>query len=124
MSATFTELVTLVKMECSRCGGIYAITESKRIYHKENGGYWNCPYCQAEWGYQESELQQLRKALDDKSRALTASRCETLKERQLKEEFERKLSRVKNGVCPCCKRSFTNLRRHIASKHPELNANA
>lgn len=27
-------------------------------------------------------------------------------------------TRVKNGVCPCCKRSFTALARHIATKHP------
>jgi RNase P subunit RPR2 len=27
--------------------------------------------------------------------------------------------RIKRGVCPCCKRSFTALARHIKSKHPE-----
>lgn len=27
--------------------------------------------------------------------------------------------RIANGVCPCCKRSFTNLRRHMMSKHPD-----
>lgn len=26
--------------------------------------------------------------------------------------------RTANGVCPCCTRSFTDLRRHMASKHP------
>lgn len=26
--------------------------------------------------------------------------------------------RIANGVCPCCKRSFENLRRHMATKHP------
>jgi hypothetical protein len=26
--------------------------------------------------------------------------------------------RASNGVCPCCTRSFANLRRHMASKHP------
>jgi hypothetical protein len=25
-------------------------------------------------------------------------------------------------VCPCCNRSFQNLRRHMATKHPEFNA--
>jgi hypothetical protein len=27
--------------------------------------------------------------------------------------------RIGNGVCPCCNRSFTNLRRHMTTKHPE-----
>ena len=27
--------------------------------------------------------------------------------------------RVAKGVCPCCKRHFTNVERHMASQHPE-----
>jgi hypothetical protein len=27
--------------------------------------------------------------------------------------------RVRSGLCPCCKRSFVNLKRHMATKHPE-----
>ena len=29
-------------------------------------------------------------------------------------------NRVGNGACPCCRRSFTNLQRHMASKHPSF----
>ena len=28
--------------------------------------------------------------------------------------------RVKNGVCPCCNRSFTSLWQHIKNEHPEF----
>lgn len=27
-------------------------------------------------------------------------------------------NRVKNGVCPCCHRTFQNLQRHMHTKHP------
>ena|SRR5579859_5254664 len=27
--------------------------------------------------------------------------------------------RIAHGVCPCCTRTFENLARHIATKHPE-----
>jgi len=27
-------------------------------------------------------------------------------------------NRAKRGVCPCCNRSFENLRRHMETKHP------
>jgi hypothetical protein len=27
--------------------------------------------------------------------------------------------RIGNGVCPCCNRHFTNVERHMASKHPD-----
>lgn len=40
-------------------------------------------------------------------------------ERTAKEKAERKLKRVALGVCQCCNRSFTNLARHMSSKHPE-----
>lgn len=30
-----------------------------------------------------------------------------------------KLKRVEAGVCPHCQRSFVNLARHVASRHPE-----
>ena len=29
-------------------------------------------------------------------------------------------NRVGKGVCPCCNRSFANLKRHMASQHPEF----
>lgn len=29
-------------------------------------------------------------------------------------------NRVGNGVCPCCNRSFTNLQRHMHTKHPDF----
>jgi len=31
----------------------------------------------------------------------------------------KQLDRVAKGVCPCCSRSFTNLRRHMQSQHPD-----
>lgn len=31
----------------------------------------------------------------------------------------RLIKRIKNGVCPCCKRQFVDLTRHMSTKHPE-----
>lgn len=28
-------------------------------------------------------------------------------------------NKISKGICPCCNRSFTNLRRHMNSKHPD-----
>lgn len=28
-------------------------------------------------------------------------------------------NRISNGVCPCCNRSFTNVRRHMSTQHPD-----
>lgn len=29
------------------------------------------------------------------------------------------LRRIAAGVCPCCRRSFTDLARHMSSQHPD-----
>jgi hypothetical protein len=34
---------------------------------------------------------------------------------------KKQLERVASGVCPCCQRSFTDLRRHMRAKHPEFD---
>lgn len=50
--------------------------------------------------------------LREGKRERTAHKALLARTRRLKE-------RVLNGVCPCCNRSFENLRRHIVTKHPE-----
>lgn len=30
-------------------------------------------------------------------------------------------NRIKNGVCPCCNRTFSNLASHMKSQHPEFD---
>jgi hypothetical protein len=44
--------------------------------------------------------------------------------RGTKAALTRTKKRVANGVCPCCNRSFTNLQRHMSTKHPEYVAEA
>ena len=34
-------------------------------------------------------------------------------------EARRLAKRTAKGVCPCCKRSFVNLRRHMEGQHPQ-----
>ena len=116
---TITETIQLAVINCGRCGGSYAINERYRREREENSGHWHCPYCECSWGYFEGELQRTRKELENTQAQLRSSKCETLAERNLRETAERKLRRVKNGVCPCCKRHFTNLERHMKTKHPE-----
>lgn len=76
--------------------------------------------------YSKSEAQKLREQLETRDRELRKSKCETLNERNAKlaveaekAKVERKLARVKRGVCPCCNRSFNNLQRHMATKHAD-----
>ncbi len=42
--------------------------------------------------------------------------------RALKGVVTRTKNRVKNGLCPCCNRTFTNLAKHMPGQHPEYGA--
>lgn len=119
----------MVAIHCGKCGGIYAIAERYRQRKSEHGGYWNCPYCQCSWGYGQSEVQRLKKELEEKQRevdneckrkewAQQEAKIAERRRRALKGHLTKTKKRVGHGVCPCCQRSFENLRRHMATQHP------
>ena len=110
----FTNVET-VAYECIRCGECsvqFALNSNFYRQRKEDGQRFSCPnghqvrYC-------DSNADHLRKV-----------RSQLAHEREqheaAKAENERLKRRVAKGVCPCCKRSFQNLREHIATKHPKF----
>lgn len=82
------------------------------------------------YGKGESEADQLRRERDRLAQRIAEKDDAISRERELREAAERSASalrgqvtriknRVGNGVCPCCNRSFTDLSRHMHTKHPE-----
>jgi len=126
--------LTLTSIDCGGCGGTYAISEKYRAIKYQEGGAWNCPYCQIGWGYgNNGENAKLKKELELERKRKEWAQQDAAKEREAKEAAQRReigqraaktrlRNRVKNGVCPCCTRSFTNLREHLATKHPDFQA--
>ena len=123
--------IELTSINCGSCGGTYAINERYREKCKQAGSSWNCPYCRVGWGYSgNSDNEQLRKQLAEaKSREeLNLARANRLREerdqwanreRGQRAAKTRIKNRISKGVCPCCNRSFSNLHRHMSSKHPD-----
>lgn len=124
MSVQLSIDVTLTEVNCGCCGGTYAINEKYRAYRAEKGGFWNCPYCQVSWGYSKegTEAEKLRKELEAERKRKLEALARGNEERIRADKAEKKLKqhtrRVSNGVCPCCSRTFKQLARHMASKHP------
>lgn len=126
--------VELTTMNCGICGGTYAINERRRAECFQTGDGWHCPYCQASWGYsnnnenarlkRELEAERKRKewAQQDALRQREARLAAENRERAQKAAKTRLKNRVAKGVCPCCNRTFENLQRHMASKHPTFVA--
>ncbi len=110
MGQPLTVTVTLTEIDCGQCGGTYAINERYRQQKYERKGYWHCPYCQTDWGYEKGQLELTQERLK-------AALARENEERAAKDKALRKLKRVGQGVCPECNRTFLNLAAHMTCKH-------
>lgn len=128
-----TVSTTLSTVTCPACGGLYAISESYLGEAQRRGGFkqcWTCPYCKTSRGYGEGEADKLRKQIADLESSVKWTEERKRYAEQEAEHFRRsrdgmrgalakERKRVGNGVCPRCNRTFSNLGRHMATKHPE-----
>lgn len=123
--------VQLTQIDCGKCGGSYAISERYRKQKYEEGASWTCPYCRTGWGYSEGEVDKLKKqielekkrtewAREDAKRALARADRAEHSRRAEKAAKTRIKNRIAHGVCPCCKRHFENVERHMKSQHPDF----
>ena len=99
-----------------------SLCESHKIFY--------CPKCgeRRHFGGQ-TDKERAEAAAKRAQELLERERAETARLRESRAKVERQLSaqrgatkrvknRVKNGVCPCCTRSFGNLAAHMKTKHP------
>lgn len=120
--AQFESSVTLTQFSCGGCGGVYALNERYREHAYRNAGTWHCPYCGISWGYSETEVDRLKKELAAESARKLNALSEANVARVERDKAMRKLKRVSHGVCPECKRTFSDLARHMLCKHAEKKA--
>lgn len=105
---------------CANCGLVFSVPSVWDQGRRENGAGFFCPNGHS-LSYRESEADKLRKRLAEAERkALWERERAATAERKLvaaKGETTKLRKRIANGVCPDCHRHFTNLERHIATKH-------
>lgn len=121
MSIQVAHELSLITQDCCNCGIVFAMPESLYRRAKENNEvYFHCPNGHPQH-YSKTEIQRLREKLDEQTREATRQSERALMAEKQAALAEVKLSnlkkRVKAGVCPCCKRSFQNLKRHMVTKH-------
>lgn len=114
--------ITLETEECCACGVMFAMPASLRQKLQREGGTFYCPNGHGQH-YTESEVQAFKKKLkaaEDRTCNLKEQlngALEKLAENQ--KEIRRARRRANAGLCPYCRRHFTNVERHIHSMHSE-----
>jgi hypothetical protein len=139
---------TLTTETCVSCGIVFAMPEEyNRLLRNDYRGtaeaWFYCPRGHQQYYSGASEADKLRQQLDEERRQRQRAEQKiaqkddeirdwkaTANDQRDKAEHERRRAngykghatritkRAKAGVCPCCNRSFQQLARHMATKHP------
>lgn len=113
---TYTGALTVVSCHC---GIVYAIPDnldSQAHLHKGREVY--CPLGHR-WVYRDSFEQQLERERQRHQATRDLLRAEERSHAATRGQVTKLRKRVAAGVCPCCHRTFQQLARHMAAKHPD-----
>ena len=121
---------------CGNCGIIFAVPKHWADGRREDGSTWFCPNGhprvfnkgKRRLEILEEELRRERQlAAQVRGRAEAAEAAEAdarRREAAAKRQVASLKKKATEGECPCCARSFGNLRAHMARQHPEFKAEA
>ncbi len=112
--------------DCIICGVPYTVPEAVIAEQRKNGGYHSCPNGHSQgWGKGNTEFDRVsreRDRLKQREAQLRDELAEQMaKVEEARKEAARLAKRASVGVCPCCTRTFTNMARHMKTKHPDYN---
>lgn len=124
--------VAYVQVDCASCAFTFAVPESLISRRRADGRDFFCPAGGHRLNFGKSDADRLRDANETLQRRLEAGQATITHLRDQVDATERarraqvgvntKLrKRVAHGVCPCCRRTFADLARHIAGQHPDFS---
>lgn len=125
---TLTPEVTLVTMQCGKCGITFAVPNGFRDEKLETGQTFYCPNGHPR-AFVETEATRLRRRVEALQGEAQRAYAQATHQRDQREAAERsnaalrgvitkKNKRAAAGVCQCCSRTFQDVARHMASQHP------
>ncbi len=108
--------ITFEIYTCGECDSPIALSDRHEKNLRDTGETFFCPRGHRRV-FRDTETDRLRKKLDEQTRQATRYLQEKMDAEKARDKAERKLKRVGRGVCPDCNRTFSNLARHMCSKH-------
>lgn len=131
MAETITLKGTFVTEVCCHegCGSTFAVTDDFHRARREDHGWFYCPRGHVQHYTSESDKARAERLAREANDALARERArhdqtraalehESHRARAARGIATRIRNRVSRGVCPCCNRTFGNLSKHMAMKHP------
>lgn len=135
MENTLLEKTGLLIVTRCWCGVQHGVPESlyRMVERQHNSGEAQTSiYCPLghQWSFSgEPNYKKLERQLANTRAQLDQAYAAVRDERESRRATQRRLSatqgvvtrtknRIANGVCPCCKRHFKDLHRHMAGQHP------
>lgn len=122
MSAVFKYEQELEATSCCVCGIQFGVPPYFIANARKNSGTIFCPNGHS-LGWSRSEADKLREQIQKTNELLEweKARVKTLEKSLVaqKGQMTKLRKRVANGVCPCCRRSFSALAQHMRRKHPD-----
>ena len=123
---SYSKTLWFETITCYKCAIEFGVPQYFNEKRREDCEVFYCPNGHRQ-AYITSSLSKLKKELAETHRELDRARVETREQRskvaKIGRSYAKVRERVKNGVCPCCTRTFENLARHMKSKHPEFGDN-
>lgn len=119
----YRSTTTLITIDCYKCGVLFGMPDSlNRECLRDHSRNFYCPNGHGQVYAGETEEQKLKRRVKwaEDSAASARARADQAEAslRTTKGHVTRLRNRARAGVCPFgCKRHFTDLERHVASKH-------
>lgn len=111
----------LVTETCCSCGVLFAMVEDFYDHRRADHKSFYCPNGHGQSYTGKTDAQKLKDA-EARELALKDQLGASIREGELtRQALLRDRQRFLHGVCVCCSRSFENVRRHMASQHPDFD---
>ena len=118
-ASVFTSIEGLT---CGDCGIAFGLSATLHAKVKQTGRRFYCPngHCIS---YNTTENERLKQEIERQKRMVEQNQrlyeSERASHASTKGQVTKLRRRAAAALCPCCSRSFVQLRRHLASKHPD-----
>lgn len=106
------------------CGVVWCMPADLVNRRRNDHKSFYCPNGHAQSYTAETEAEKLRRQLNNANQQIARAEDEAREANNGRIRAEkaqaRALKRIHSGTCPCCKRTFQNVARHMQTKHPNI----